>query len=70
MVEIYELETRNGRVFRVAVANKNQLNRLMAKVDRSKGKYQEFINVKVVTKGIHDIKAFEKTADTLFDEEK
>ena len=68
-MKIYELETKNGRTFRVAVANKNQLNRLMAKVDRSKGKYQEFTSVKVVTNGIHDIKEFEKIADTLIDEE-
>lgn len=65
-MKIYELETKNGRVFRVAVANKSQEKRLLRAVQNNKTKsYEVFIRAEVVVNGIHDIKQFEKLADTL-----
>lgn len=66
-MKIYELETKNGRVFRVGVANKSQEVRLLRaanKVNTTKT-YEVFTRVEVVVSGIHDIKQFEKLADTL-----
>jgi len=65
MQVVYELETKNGRIFRVAVDNKNQIDRLFKKVNENKGKYEEFIRIEVITNGIHNIKDFEKLADSL-----
>lgn len=65
-MEIYELETVNGRVFRVAIANKSQKKRLLNAVEKNKSKsYEVFKRVDAVNNGIHDIKSFEQIADTL-----
>ena len=65
-MKIYECETQNGRVFRVAIANKNQEKRFFRTIDKNKSKsYEKFIRVEVVKNGIHDIGQFEKLADTL-----
>jgi len=64
-MKCYELETKNGRTFRVAINNDSQEQRLLKKVNENKGKYEEFVRVEVVMDGIHDIKDFEKLADSL-----
>lgn len=65
-MKIWELETRNGRIFRVAIQNMNQQKRLMKKIKENESKsYEKFIRVEVVKNGIHDINDFEKLADTL-----
>lgn len=66
-MKIWELETKNGRVFRVAIENANQEKRLHKVIadNRSKKNYELFISQKVITKGIHNIADFERLADTL-----
>ena len=65
-MKVYELETLGGSIFRVAIYNKNQKLRLLKKIEENKSKsYETFIRVEVVKNGIHDIKTFEKLADTL-----
>ncbi len=65
-MKIWELETKNGRIFRVAIQNMNQQKRLMKKIKENESKsYEKFIRVEVVKNGIHDINDFEKLADTL-----
>lgn len=65
-MQIYELETKNGRVFRVVVANKSQQARLTKVIHDNKSKsYEVFVRIEVITNGIHDIKQFEKLADSL-----
>jgi hypothetical protein len=66
-MKIYEIETRNGRVFRVATENANQEKRLSEIVNKNKQKsyYEVFTRVEVVKNGIHTIKQFEKLSDTL-----
>ncbi len=66
MIKIYELETRNGRVFRVVVENPGQEKRLSKVVEDNKSKtYEVFCRVECINNGIHDIASFEKLADTL-----
>jgi len=65
-MKIYELETKNGRVFCVAIANKNQENRLLKAIECNKSKnYEVFTRVEIVKNGIHDIGDFEKLAASL-----
>jgi len=65
-MNVYELETKNGRIFRVVVSNKNQKLRLLKKIEENKSKsYEIFIRFESVKNGIHDIKTFERLADTL-----
>ena len=65
-MQIYELETKNGRIFRVATENKNQLDRLNRVVAKNKNKtYEVFIRVEAVNNGIHNMKDFEAIADSL-----
>jgi hypothetical protein len=65
-MKIWELETKNGRIFRVAIQNMNQQKRLMKKIKENESKsYEKFIRIEVVKNGIHDINDFEKLADTL-----
>ncbi|MEA3386900.1 MAG: hypothetical protein U9Q66_00455 [Patescibacteria group bacterium] len=65
-MKIYELETKNGRVFRVAVANNNQESRLHKVIASNKNKsYEVFTRIEVIKNGIHDIKQFEQLADRL-----
>lgn len=65
-MQIWELETKNGRVFRVAVANKSQEKRLLKVVHNNKSKsYETFIRVEVVKSGVHDINQFEALANSL-----
>ena len=65
MAKIYKLTTRNGREFRVVVTNENQEKRLRNTVAASKGKYEELTLHEPVLNGIHDIKSFEKLAESL-----
>lgn len=66
MTKIYELETKNGRVFRVAINNKSQENKLMKIIDENKNKtYEVFVSVTVANNGIHSIKDFESLTNTL-----
>ncbi len=65
-MEIYELETKNGRIFRVAIANESQRRRIYKKVAENKNKtYEVFVRFESVKNGIHNIKDFEAIADTL-----
>lgn len=65
-MKIWELETKNGRVFRVAIENANQEKRLQKCITENSNKtYEKFISVKVITVGIHNISEFERLTDTL-----
>ena len=65
-MNIYELETKNGRTFRVAIENDSQLTRLYKKVEENKTKtYEVFTRVECITNGIHNIKDFETLVDSL-----
>jgi len=65
-MKIFELETKNGRIFRVAIDNKNQEKRFLKKVAENKNKsYEVFKRVECVKNGIHNIKDFEALANTL-----
>ena len=56
MIKIYELETKNGRTYRVAITNKNQEKRLHKIIkDSEKNKYEKIIRVEVIMRGIQDI---------------
>jgi len=64
-MKIFELETKNGRLFRVAVSNESQKARLFKKIAENKGKYEEFKTINCAINGIYGIKDFEKLADNL-----
>ena len=64
-MKIFELETKNGRLFRVSVSNESQKARLFKKIAENKGKYEEFKTINCVVNGIYGIKDFEKLADSL-----
>jgi len=66
-VKIWELSTKNGRVFKVFIENENQEKRLKKVIANNNvgKKYEKFINVKVVQSGIHNIKELELLANTL-----
>lgn len=65
-MQIFELETKNGRIFRVAIVNKSQKQKLFKAIADNKNKsYEVFVRTEVITNGIHDIKQFEKLADSL-----
>ncbi|MCK9552333.1 hypothetical protein [Aquamicrobium sp.] len=66
MKQIYLVETRNGRAFRVFVKNKNQKERLFKMVKNQKeDKYEKVILVKDVLNGIHELKEFEAILNSL-----
>ncbi len=63
---IYELETKNGRIFKVGIENNNQLKRLHQVIHENKAKkYEVFTRIDIVVNGIHNIKDFEKSCDAL-----
>lgn len=66
-MKIYELETKNGRTFRVAIANKSQEQRLMKMYNDNikNNEYEKFVSIKEVLFGIHDIKTFERQCEQL-----
>lgn len=66
-MQIWEVETKNGRVFSVAINNANQEKRLKKVIadNNSKKTYEKFISQKVIAKSIHNIADFERLADTL-----
>jgi hypothetical protein len=65
-MKVYELETRNGRIFRVVVTNKSQEKRLSKVItDNKKKRYEVFKRIEVINNGIHDLKAFEQLARSL-----
>lgn len=65
-MNIWKLETQNGRVFKVAIANAAQEKRLRKVIAKNSTKtYEKFISVEVITNGIQSIKDFELLADTL-----
>jgi len=65
-MQIYELETKNGRIFRVAVENKSQEKRLDKIVAKNKDKsYEVFTRIECVKNGIHNIKDFEALVNSL-----
>lgn len=64
-MNIYELETNNGRVFRVSIDNDAQLARLNRAIKTKDGGYEAFKRCEVVLNGIHDIKSFENLVQTL-----
>ena len=65
-MKIYEVETKNGRTFRVVIDNENQKQRFFKKIEENKKKsYEIFSRVECIKNGIHNIKDFEALADTL-----
>ncbi len=65
-MKIVQLETKNGRLFRVAISNKSQENRLIKIIAENKGKYEEFINIDFnKCNGINDINEFKKLSESL-----
>jgi hypothetical protein len=66
-MQVYELETKNGRIFRVAITDsKSQENRLIKVIAENKKKnYETFIRVDCIKSGIHNIKDFELLANSL-----
>jgi len=65
-MDIYELETKNGRIFRVAIENRSQKDRLNKVIAKNKSKpYEVFTRIECVKNGIHNIKDFEAIADSL-----
>jgi len=66
-MNIVELETKNGRVFRVAVDNANQMRRLQKVLRDNKEKSHEVFTRIDENRfyGIHNIAEFEKIASTL-----
>ena len=66
-MNIWELETKNGRIFRVAVVNESQVKRMQKVIrDNKKKGYEVFTRIDTnVCNGIHDIKQFEALAEKL-----
>ena len=65
-MQVYEIETKNGRIFRIAVDNRSQEKRLFKVIaDNKKKSYEIFNRVECRTNGIHNIKDFEAIAETL-----
>jgi len=65
-MQIYEAETKNGRIFRVAIENQSQKKRFLAAIaKKDKNSYEAFIRVEPVSNGIHNIKDFETLANSL-----
>jgi len=64
---IYECETKNGRIFKVAIANDNQMKRFkkMIQENKNKSEYEQFIRVENSMNGIFDIKQFELNCKAL-----
>ena len=64
---VFELKTTKGKIFNVAVANKNQKARLFKKYNASTNSDNEdkFISLKEICVGIHDISAFEKVTNSI-----
>jgi len=65
-MKIWELETKNGRIFRVCVANNNQEKKLLEIVEKNKEKsYEIFTRVEPITNSVHSMKTFEHLAESL-----
>lgn len=65
-MNIFECETENGRIFRVAISNKNQLERFRKAIRENKDKkYEKFIRIEDKLNGIFDIKQFELNCNSL-----
>ena len=66
-MQILELVTKNGRTFRVAIANANQEKRLNEIIEghNNQKPYEQFVSQKVIIKGVHDIADFESLVTTL-----
>lgn len=65
-MQVFKVETKNGRVFKVAIENSSQEKRFLKVINDNKGKnYEHFVNVKRIEHGIHNIKEFEALASTL-----
>lgn len=65
-MQVFKVETKNGRVFKVAIENSSQEKRLLKVINDNKGKdYEHFTNIKRVEHDVHNIKEFEALASTL-----
>lgn len=65
-MQIYEAQTKNGRIFRVAIENQSQKKRFLAAIAKQdKSSYESFVRVESVDYGIHNIKDFEKLTHSL-----
>ena len=65
-MNITELTTKNGKVFRVAVTNNSQRRRLSKVIEANKKKgYEVFTKIEDIVNGIHTISDFEKIAEKL-----
>ncbi|MGE4510480.1 MAG: hypothetical protein AB7D43_05200 [Sulfurimonadaceae bacterium] len=65
-MQVFKVETKNGRVFKVAIENSSQEKRFLKVINNNKGKsYEHFTSVKRVEHGIQTIKEFEALASSL-----
>ena len=65
-MEIWEITTKNGRTFRVAIMSKNQKKKLLKIIAENKKKsYETFEHIKCIKNDIRNIKDFEATANSL-----
>jgi len=60
-MKVYELETKNGRVFRVIIVNDSQQKKLRKLINDN----ETFVRVEVVINGVHDIKQFTQLCSAL-----
>jgi len=59
-MQIVRLETKNGRVFKIAINNENQKKRLQKVINDNKNKsYEVFVKVEYIEEGVQDIKQLE-----------
>lgn len=64
-MNIYQVETVNGRFFRIAINSDAQKKRMMKVINNSQDKYERFINLKCINNGVHNIKDFESISGEL-----
>jgi len=66
-MRLFELKTKNGRIYKVMVENNNQYERLLKLIqqNKEKGGYEMFISVKNISNGIQNIADFEAICKNL-----
>ena len=65
-MEIVELETKNGRIFKVYIKDNDHYNRLQQVIsDNKTRKYETFTRITTITKGVYPIGSFERLCNRL-----
>jgi len=65
-MRIVELETKNGRIFKVYIKDEDQYTRLQQVIsDNKTRKYETFKRITTITKGVYPIEEFERLCNTL-----